>query len=148
MVQLYRVEGWIAAYYTSITGIVIDYCILYNSCKIANVMDVVFLHIEKWFGGLNGYVSVYIRLNSLDVAFDALLSCKKKLRNPWMGHKKRSITCYQISDIIRTSIGNTIVDHCSNNIFIFDITLGSNRLRKNNCKKRRETFELWDLMRL
>ena len=37
---------------------------------------------------------------------------------------------------------------CSNNIFILDLTPGFNGLGKDNCKARRETFELGDLMRL
>ena len=37
---------------------------------------------------------------------------------------------------------------CSNYIFILDFTPGFNRLGKNNCKARRETFQLWDLVRL
>ena len=35
---------------------------------------------------------------------------------------------------------------CSNYIFIFDLTLGFNRLRKGNCKARWETFKVWDLV--
>ena len=33
---------------------------------------------------------------------------------------------------------------CSNHIFIFDLTPGGvNKLRKGNCKTRRETFKFW-----
>ena len=37
---------------------------------------------------------------------------------------------------------------CSNYIFILHLTLGLNILHKDNCKPRRETFKLWDLVRL
>ena len=35
---------------------------------------------------------------------------------------------------------------CSNYIFILHLTHGSNRLRKDNWKPRRETFKFWDLV--
>ena len=38
--------------------------------------------------------------------------------------------------------------HCSNYIFILHLTLGFNKLRKDNCKPRRKTFEFWHLVRL
>ena len=37
---------------------------------------------------------------------------------------------------------------CSNYIFILHTTLGFNLLRKDNCKPRRETFKIWDLVSL
>ena len=37
---------------------------------------------------------------------------------------------------------------CSNCIFILDLTPGFNRLIKDNCNTRRETFRCWDLVRL
>ena len=37
---------------------------------------------------------------------------------------------------------------CTNYIFILDLTLGFNGLRKVNYKTRRETFKFWDLVRL
>ena len=37
---------------------------------------------------------------------------------------------------------------CSNNIFTLDFTLGFNKLRKDNCMTRRETFKVLDLVRL
>ena len=37
---------------------------------------------------------------------------------------------------------------CSNYIFILDLTPGFNRLRKDNCKTRQETFKFWDLVPL
>ena len=37
---------------------------------------------------------------------------------------------------------------CSNYIFILDITPGFNRLHKDNCKARGETFKFWDLVHL
>ena len=60
----------------------------------------------------------------------------------------------QTSNIRRTWIGNEIVDHsdvvgashCSNYIFILDLTPGFNGLRKGNCKTRRESFKFWDLV--
>ena len=56
-----------------------------------------------------------------------------------------------------TLVGAKIVDHslcswsiacrrCSNYILILDWTPGFNRLRKDNCKTRRETFNFWDLV--
>ena len=38
--------------------------------------------------------------------------------------------------------------HCSNYIFILDLTHGCNELGKNICKTRRVTFTFWDLERL
>ena len=35
---------------------------------------------------------------------------------------------------------------CSNYIFIFELTPRFNRLHKDNCKTRRETFEFWDFV--
>ena len=37
---------------------------------------------------------------------------------------------------------------CSNNILILDLAPGCNRLPKDNCKMRRETFKFCDLLRL
>ena len=37
---------------------------------------------------------------------------------------------------------------CPNYIFILDLTPGFNRLGKDNCKTRRETFKFWDLVHL
>ena len=53
-------------------------------------------------------------------------------QEPLNGTQEKNNMCHQIYDIIRTSLGNKIVDHCSNNVFILYVTLGSNRLRKNN----------------
>ena len=36
--------------------------------------------------------------------------------------------------------------HCSNYIFIVNLTPGFNRLHKDNCKMRWETFKFWDLV--
>ena len=61
---------------------------------------------------------------------------------------------------IRRTLGNKLVDHsdvvgaaqigayrrCSNYIFILDQTPGFSGLGKENCKTRRETFKLWDLV--
>ena len=49
----------------------------------------------------------------------------------------------KISNITRTLVRNIIRDHY---IFIFDFTPGINWLGKDNCKMRRETFKLWDLV--
>ena len=38
--------------------------------------------------------------------------------------------------------------HCSNYIFIIDLTLSFNGLDKDNCKARWETFKFWDLVHL
>ena len=38
--------------------------------------------------------------------------------------------------------------HCSNYIFILNLTNGFNRLGKDNCKTRGETFKFWDSVRL
>ena len=38
--------------------------------------------------------------------------------------------------------------HCSNYIFILNLTPGFNGLLKDNCKKRRESFKYLDLLRL
>ena len=69
----------------------------------------------------------------------------------------------QISDIRRTLVGIKIVGHsdvvgasptswsiacrhCSNYIFILNLTPGFNGLDKDNCKTRQETFSFWDLV--
>ena len=65
----------------------------------------------------------------------------------------------QYSNICLTLVGNPIVDHsgvvgaspvwhCSNYIFIPDLTYGFNGLGKDNCKMRWETFGFWNLMHL
>ena len=64
----------------------------------------------------------------------------------------------QISNIRRTLVGNKIVGHscswsiaswrCSNYIFILDLTPDFIGLGKDNCKTRREAFQLGDLVRL
>ena len=63
-----------------------------------------------------------------------------------------SIIYRQTSNIIRTLVGNKIVDHadrrCYNYIFILDLTPGFNGLGKDNCKTRRETFQCSDLVRI
>ena len=55
------------------------------------------------------------------------------------------------SNIRRTSVGNRIVDHsrrCSNYIFVLDLTAGFIGLGQDNCKTKRETFKLGNLVRL
>ena len=63
----------------------------------------------------------------------------------------------QTSKIRHALVGNELVDHSDINgalpvgdapIFILNLTLGFNRLRKNNCKTRQETFKFWDLVQL
>ena len=65
----------------------------------------------------------------------------------------------QTSNISRPLVGNKVVEHfrcswsiawrhCSNYIFILDLTPGFNGLGKYNCKTRRETFQLWGLVGL
>ena len=61
---------------------------------------------------------------------------------------KPRIIYRKISNIRCTSVGNVIVDHCSNYIFILDLTPGLNELGKDNCKTRQETFKFWDLVQL
>ena len=68
------------------------------------------------------------------------------------------ITYRQTSSIWRTWTGNKIVDHslicswtiayqhCSNYIFILDLTPGFNGLDKGNCKTRRKTCKLWGVV--
>ena len=47
-----------------------------------------------------------------------------------------------------TQIQKVLSRRCSNYIFIFDLTLGFNRLGKDKCKTRRETIKFWDLVQL
>ena len=64
----------------------------------------------------------------------------------------------QISDMSRSLVGNKSVDHsdvvgamcrrCSNYIFILQLSVGFNGLRRCNCKTRRETFKFWDSVRI
>ena len=43
---------------------------------------------------------------------------------------------------------NIACRHCSNSIFVLDLTPGFNRLRKDNCKTRRKIFKFRDLVHL
>ena len=63
----------------------------------------------------------------------------------------------QTSTMSRTLVGNKILDHsdvvgaspvCTapTNIFILDLTDGFSGLGKDNCRTRRETFQLCDFM--
>ena len=64
----------------------------------------------------------------------------------------------QTSNTRRTLVGNEIVDqldvvgaacrHCSNYIFSDDLITALSGLSKCNCKTRRETFNIWDLVQL
>ena len=65
-------------------------------------------------------------------------------------------TCRQTSNISRSLVGTKLVDHSDvdiappvgSNIFILDLMPGLNRLDKANCKARRDTVKLWNLVRL
>ena len=63
----------------------------------------------------------------------------------------------QISDIRHTFVGNKIVYHSDvvgalpvgtapTTVFILDLSPGFNRLRKDNCKTKQETFKFGDLV--
>ena len=55
----------------------------------------------------------------------------------------------QTANISRTSVGNEIVEHSDvvgASPFILDLTAGFNGSRKDNCKTRRDTFKLWELV--
>ena len=59
-----------------------------------------------------------------------------------MYHKTSNISC--------TSVGNKIVAcwHCSNYIFIVDLTPGFNGLGKDQCQTRWETFKFCNLVQI
>ena len=69
---------------------------------------------------------------------------------------KETNTYIQASNISHTSVGNKIVDHsnvitcrhCSNYIFILNLTPDFNGLDKDNCKMRWETCKFWNLVLL
>ena len=67
----------------------------------------------------------YRQISNISRTFGGQLNC-------WSVRCSKSIACRR----------------CSNYIFILDLTHGFNRLGKDNCKTRRETFEFWDLVRL
>ena len=67
----------------------------------------------------------------------------------------------QTSNVRRPLVGNIIVwslkwsplcswstacRHCSNHISMLDLTPGSNRLGRDNCKTRQATYTCWDLV--
>ena len=56
-------------------------------------------------------------------------------------HPTRQLNCWSL----RRS-WSTTCRHCSNYIFILDLTPGFNGLGKDNCMTRQETFKLWDLV--
>ena len=70
------------------------------------------------------------------------------------------MTYPETSDITRTLIGNEIVDHSdvfaaspvgaalTTRLFWSQLSPDFNKLRKDTCKGRLETFKLWDLVRL
>ena len=62
-------------------------------------------------------------------------------------------TSGKTSNISHTLVGNKIVDHsddgrCSNYASILELTPGFNISHKDNCKTRRETAQVKDLVRL
>ena len=77
----------------------------------------------------------------------------------WQYMRAICFTYYQTFNIICTLVGNKTVwslrcswsiacRHCSNYIFIFNLTPGFNGLGKDNCKTWRETFQFWDFVHL
>ena len=65
----------------------------------------------------------------------------------------------KVSNISRTLVGNKLVEslrcswsiacrHCSNYIFMIDLTPGCKWLGKDNGNMRQESFQLWDYVRL
>ena len=70
------------------------------------------------------------------------------------------VTYREISDISPTLVGNKIIDHSdvvgaslvgaapTASALIPEWTPGFYRLRKDNCKTRRETFKFWDFVSL
>ena len=59
---------------------------------------------------------------------------------PWWGN------IYQGLDKMAAILQTTFCQHCSNYIFILNLTPGFNGLGIDNCKMRWETFEFWDLV--
>ena len=55
---------------------------------------------------------------------------------------------YIVSNLGNDCPPNMACRCCSNYIFILNLIRGFNRLGRDNCKTRRETFEFWDLVRL
>ena len=64
-----------------------------------------------------------------------------KLSNLWYKLHLRQNYCWSLR--CSWSIASW---HCSNYIFILDLTPGFNGLGKDNCKTRRETFKIWYLV--
>ena len=62
---------------------------------------------------------------------------------------KKYMKYCQTPNISHTLVNNKLVDHsdacrhCSNYIFILDLTPGFNGLNKDNCKTKRETFKVF-----
>ena len=76
----------------------------------------------KWFHGINIWAQWYY----ITQKFASCVSPLLKYRCSW----------------------STACRRCSNYIFILNLTRGLNGLGKGNYKTRRETFTLWDLVRL
>ena len=90
------------------------------------------------------------------------MTCLPSWHSTWLILHPWNVYCQtsNISHILL--VGNRIVDHsdevgaspvgtaptmhCSNYIVILDLTLGFNRLHKDNCKTRWETFKFGDLV--
>ena len=67
-----------------------------------------------------------------------------------MYHQTSNISCFLAINVLITQMYSWSIAcrRCSKYIFILDSRPGFNRLDKDNCNARRETFRFWDWVRL
>ena len=113
-----------------------------------------------WCKRLDGIAQCLFSIGCLIHGISGFITPSTFCWEPFVEHfHAMCILSYRLpSNIRRTLVGNTFVDHpdvlgaacrrCSNYIFILDLTPGFNGLRKDNCKARREWVKFWDLVRV
>ena len=108
------------------------------------------------------FMFAYIRIIWISYVYEEIShleyltkSCQTPYISYTLGNKIFDLTNYCQTSYISYTFGNKIVDHpdvvgsgCPNYIFILVLTPGFNRLGKDNCKTRRETFKFPDLVHL
>ena len=96
-----------------------------------------------WLLVLPGHQQV--RLDVLHSVFN--FHASKELKKAQQVNPSRDDTGMFLDDYCQTSnIGVTLAIKLLITQIIFDLTPGFNRLHKDNCKMRQETFEFWDLV--
>ena len=97
----------------------------------------VFLWLTLWHFSLHIYFTIPV-LSDMTNMPDVVLTYRQ-VYNIRYNHFIRQLNCWSL----RCS-WSIACRHCSNYIFILDLTPGFNTLRKDNCKPRPEAFKFWD----